>query len=50
MLVFVLQKMKCEDKSKSVEFVSLDLRLTIGLKKINNQRTIIHEHHSVPAE
>jgi ketosteroid isomerase-like protein len=42
-------KMKCEDKSKTVEFVPLNFRLTIGLKKINNQWTIIHEHHSVPA-
>ena len=48
-VAFCFAKMKCEDKSKSVEFVPLDFRLTIGLKKINNQWTIIHEHHSVPA-
>jgi ketosteroid isomerase-like protein len=48
-VAFCFAKMKCEDKSKSAEFVPLDFRLTIGLKKINNQWTIIHEHHSVPA-
>ncbi len=42
--------MKYADKSNSLEFVELDFRLTIGLKKINNQWTIIHEHHSIPSE
>src|SRR6266516_425599 len=36
-VAFCFAKMKCEDKSKSEEFVQLDFRLTIGLKKINNQ-------------
>jgi ketosteroid isomerase-like protein len=27
----------------------LDFRLTIGLRKINGQWTILHEHHSIPA-
>ena len=48
-VAFCFAKMKCEDKSNSMEFVPLDFRLTIGLKKINNQWTIVHEHHSVPA-
>ena len=48
-VAFCFAKMKCEDKSKSVEFEPLDFRLTIGLQKINNQWTIVHEHHSVPA-
>ena len=48
-VAFCFAKMKCEDKSKSVEFEPLDFRLTVGLKKLNNQWTIIHEHHSVPA-
>ena len=46
---FCFAKMKCENKSKGAEFLPLDFRLTIGLKKINNQWTILHEHHSVPA-
>jgi ketosteroid isomerase-like protein len=28
----------------------LDFRLTVGLRKIDGQWTITHEHHSVPAE
>jgi uncharacterized protein (TIGR02246 family) len=27
----------------------LDLRLTVGLRKIDGEWTIMHEHHSVPA-
>jgi len=27
---------------------SLDLRLTVGLRKVEGQWTIVHEHHSVP--
>ena len=48
-VAFCFAKMKCEDKSNSEDFVPLDFRLTIGLKKINDQWTITHEHHSVPA-
>jgi ketosteroid isomerase-like protein len=48
-VAFCFAKMKCEDKSKSIKFESLDFRLTIGLKKINDQWVIVHEHHSVPA-
>ena len=47
---FCFAAMKCADKSDSVDYVELDFRLTIGLKKINDQWTIVHEHHSVPAE
>lgn len=46
---FVYAKMQCADKSNSIDFAPLDFRLTIGLKKINGQWTILHEHHSVPA-
>jgi ketosteroid isomerase-like protein len=48
-VAFCFAKMKCEDKSKTVEFEPLDFRLTIGLQKINGQWIILHEHHSVPA-
>jgi len=48
-VAFCFAKMKCEDKSKRVEFEPLDVRLTIGLQKINSQWAIVHEHHSVPA-
>jgi ketosteroid isomerase-like protein len=46
---FVYAKMQCADKSNTTDFVPLDFRLTIGLKKINGQWTILHEHHSIPA-
>jgi ketosteroid isomerase-like protein len=48
-VAFAYAKMQCADKSNSDEYVPLDFRLTIGLKKINNQWIIVHEHHSVPA-
>jgi ketosteroid isomerase-like protein len=48
-VAFCFAKMKCEDKSKSKEFLPLDFRLTIGLKKINGQWIIVHEHHSIPS-
>ena len=49
-VAFCFGRMKCADKSNSVEYVDLNFRLTVGLKKINNQWTIIHEHHSIPSE
>ena len=49
-VAFCFTAMKCADKSNSIEYEELDFRLTIGLKKINGQWTIVHEHHSVPSE
>jgi ketosteroid isomerase-like protein len=49
-VAFCFAIMKCADKSNSLEYVDLDFRLTVGLKKINEQWTIVHEHHSVPSE
>lgn len=49
-VAFCIMTMKCEDKSITTDYVPLDFRVTIGLRKINNQWTIIHEHHSVPSE
>jgi ketosteroid isomerase-like protein len=48
-VAFCYATMKCADKSNSDEFVELPFRLTIGLKKINGQWVIVHEHHSVPS-
>ena len=28
----------------------LDFRLTVGLRKIDGQWIVTHEHHSIPAE
>jgi ketosteroid isomerase-like protein len=49
-VAFCIATMKCSDKSNSLDFEPLDFRLTIGLKKINDQWTIVHEHHSIPAK
>ena len=49
-VAFCFATMKCADKSNSTDYIELPFRLTIGLKKINNQWTIVHEHHSIPAE
>jgi ketosteroid isomerase-like protein len=49
-VAFCFATMKCSDKSDAGEFIDLPFRLTIGLKKINDQWTIIHEHHSIPSK
>jgi uncharacterized protein (TIGR02246 family) len=49
-VAFCIATMKCSDKSDTTDFVELAFRLTIGLKKINNQWTVIHEHHSIPSK
>jgi uncharacterized protein (TIGR02246 family) len=49
-VAFCYATMRCADKSNSAEYVDLDFRLTIGLRKINDRWTIVHEHHSIPSE
>jgi ketosteroid isomerase-like protein len=49
-VAFCFATIKCADKSNTPDYVELDFRLTVGLKKIANQWTIVHEHHSVPSE
>ena len=49
-VAFCYATMKCADKSNSVDYVDLYFRLTVGLRKINDEWTIVHEHHSVPSE
>ena len=48
-VAFCYASMKCADKSNSANYVELDFRLTIGLRKIDDRWTIVHEHHSVPS-
>src|SRR5882672_7548543 len=45
-VAFAFAKMQCSDNSDGKGFTPLGFRLTIGLKKINDQWTVIHEHHS----
>jgi len=49
-VAFCYATMKCSDKSDNDEFVELPFRLTIGLKKMNGQWVVVHEHHSIPAK
>ena len=48
-VAFCFAKMRCDDKSDSADYTPLDFRLTVGLRKVDGQWSIIHEHHSVPA-
>lgn len=48
-VAFGFAAMKCADKNNAGVFVDLPFRLTIGFKKIKDQWTIVHEHHSVPS-
>jgi len=41
--------MRCEEFGNDGERINLDFRLTIGLRKMDGQWTIVHEHHSIPA-
>ncbi|HEV2674788.1 MAG TPA: nuclear transport factor 2 family protein [Aliidongia sp.] len=44
---FVIAAMQCVGGAPERE--ELNFRLTIGLRKIDGQWTVVHEHHSVPA-
>ena len=48
-VAFVFATMRCAEPGPNGEQVGLDFRLTVGLRKIDGQWTITHEHHSVPA-
>jgi uncharacterized protein (TIGR02246 family) len=48
-VAFVVATMRCTEQGGNGERKGLDFRLTIGLRKIDGQWTITHEHHSVPA-
>jgi uncharacterized protein (TIGR02246 family) len=48
-VAFVVATMRCASPGPNREQEVLDFRLTVGLRKIDGQWTITHEHHSVPA-
>jgi uncharacterized protein (TIGR02246 family) len=48
-VAFVAALMRCSGTERSGARTRLEFRLTIGLRKIGGQWTIMHEHHSVPA-
>jgi uncharacterized protein (TIGR02246 family) len=46
---FAYALMQCAEIAPDGRRVPLDFRLTVGVRKIDGQWTIVHEHHSVPA-
>ena len=48
-VAFAVATMHCSGTEANGDLTDLDFRLTIGLRKIENQWTIVHEHHSIPA-
>lgn len=48
-VAFVVALMRCSGTEKNGERITLDFRLTIGLRKLRGQWRITHEHHSIPA-
>lgn len=48
-VAFCYATMFCMTRNGDGVYERLDFRVTIGLKKINNEWMVLHEHHSVPA-
>ena len=48
-IAFAVAAMRCAGPGADGKIAALDFRLTVGLRKIEGQWTIVHEHHSVPA-
>ena len=49
-VAFATALMRCSGREASGEDIELDFRLTVGLRKIDGQWVVTHEHHSIPAE
>ncbi len=49
-VAFAFGKMQCSDKSDGNDYIALDFRLTVGLKKVAGTWIIMHEHHSIPSQ
>lgn len=48
-VAFCYGTIQCMNGAGEGKFEPLDFRVTIGLKNINGQWTIMHEHHSIPS-
>jgi uncharacterized protein (TIGR02246 family) len=48
-VAFVAAAMQCAEERRNGERTKLDFRLTVGLRKIEGEWTILHEHHSIAA-
>jgi ketosteroid isomerase-like protein len=48
-IAYVTALMRCAGTEMSGERLMLEFRLTMGLRKIDGQWIVEHEHHSIPA-
>ena len=48
-VAFVAAVMRCSGREKDGTDIDLNFRLTIGLRKIDREWLVLHEHHSIPA-
>jgi len=48
-VAFVTAVMRCAGTEANGDDIELDFRLTVGLRKIDDQWIVVHEHHSIPA-
>jgi uncharacterized protein (TIGR02246 family) len=49
-VAFAVALMRCASKQPDGTDLDLDFRLTVGLSKLGGRWTVVHEHHSIPAE
>lgn len=49
-VAFAVALMRCNGGEPGSPAGELDFRLTVGLRKVDGRWTIVHEHHSIPAE
>ncbi len=49
-VAFATALMRCDESGSDGGRVRLDFRLTVGLRRIGGQWTVLHEHHSEPAK
>jgi ketosteroid isomerase-like protein len=49
-VAFVTAMMQCAGGEPGGKDEALDFRLTLGLRNVDGQWMIIHEHHPVPAD
>ena len=48
-VAFVTAVMKCDETLKDGNRSEFKFRLTVGLRKVEGEWIILHEHHSIPA-
>ena len=48
-VAYVTALMRCAGTEANRERIKLEFRLTTGLRKVDGQWIVMHEHHSIPA-